>query len=349
VNQARVLVFAAMIAGLPATALAAPEVGGFAAEDFGAICDRLAGSPDDPDLGRQGTWTSAISVATAEPACRQAVKDHPGERRYLYELGRTLERKADAVDALDAYRQAAALGSGAALAALGLMYDEGFGIAQDSKTAADDFQKAIVAGSPLAYGDLAYIYDHGELDGVANPAKAFELYQQGATAGDASAFNRLGTLYQWGRGVTRDPVKAEAMFRRAIESGDPDTIAEGKNDLAWLWVEIGKNLSGAEAMAADAVAEAGDDAYNRAAYTDTLAWVEHNLGKDNDALDDEERAIVLDEQSTYDCRLGDILAALGDKEKARAAWRRALSLNPPNVADEPDWNADAIRQKIAGP
>ena len=59
-----------------------PLVAGASAQDSGALCDQLAGNPDDPDLpgaaGVKGVIWELIGDG-ADAACRRAVADRPAE------------------------------------------------------------------------------------------------------------------------------------------------------------------------------------------------------------------------------------------------------------------------------
>lgn len=75
--------------------------------------------------------------------------------------------------------------------------------------------------------------------------------------------------------------------------------------------------------------------------------MQHRLGHDREAAADSEKAIAMDSETPgFYLRLGDIRAALGETAAARAAWQKALSLDPPNVYEEPEWDAEAIRRKL---
>ena len=193
-----------------------------------------------------------------------------------------------------------------------------------------------------AITNLAYLYDSGRL-GENGAAEALKLYEKQVAAGDNYGLIDLANLYQWGRGAAKDEAKAEALLRQAILDQDPDISASAKNQLAWLFAVINRNLAEAEALADAAVAFDEDEP----AYYDTRAWVKHRQGRDAEAVVDAEKAVELDaETSGYYKRLGDIRAALGETDKAKAAWQKALALPAPTPYEEPDWDVAAIRKKI---
>lgn len=340
--SSRILILGVAIVAFPLASMAETQSSTVVREEAGALCDKLAGNPDDPDFDGVGVAFDDIDAATAEPACRQAIAAHPDERRYLFQLARVLRKKADPAAALSYYRQAADKGSTAALVGIGLMHEDGDGVAQDYAKAADFYRQAMDAGSAVAIGNLAYLYDHGHL-GENGAAEALKLYERQIAAGDNYGLTDLGSLYQWGRGTAKDEKKAEELFRRAIADEDADISANGKNMLAWMLATTNRNLAEAETLASAAVAYDPEEA----AYLDTLAWVKHRLGRDAEAVIDAEKALALvPDDAGYLKRLGDIRAALGEMEKAKEAWRKALEVPAPGAYEEPDWDAAAIQGKI---
>jgi TPR repeat protein len=340
----RLLAMATMAVAFPFASMAETESPTIVLEEAGALCDKLAGHADDPDFAGVAVSFDDIDAATAEPACRQAIADHPDERRFLFQLARVLRKKGDPAAALSYYRQAADRGSTAALVGIGLMHEDGDGIAQDYLKAADHYRQAMDAGSTVAIGNLAYLYDRGELGGN-GPGEALKLYERQIAAGDNYGLIDLGNLYLWGRGAEKNESKAEELFRRAIADGDVDIAASGKNMLAWMWATTNRNLVEAEALASAAVEYDPEEP----AFLDTLAWVKHRLGRDAEAVLDAEKAVELEpDDAGYLNRLGDIRAALSEMDKAKAAWRRALEAPAPNPQDEPDWDAAAVRGKLDG-
>src|SRR6202007_2864630 len=75
-------------------------------------------------------------------------------------------------------------------------------------------QKAATAGYIDAMNDLGVLYQNGQ--GVAqNYDKAREWFQKAADAGNADAMNNLGELYYHGRGVARDHTPARDWHAKA--------------------------------------------------------------------------------------------------------------------------------------
>lgn len=129
--------------------------------------------------------------------------------------------------------------------------------------------------------------------------------------------------------------EAEVRLQEALKL-NPD-FAPALNHLGYTWADRGVNLDQALGMIRKAVAAEPENA----AYLDSLAWVLHRLGKSEEALPHMEKAAKLleeDPDSTLLDHLGDIYAALKRLPEARAAWTKALELDP----------APEIRKKLEG-
>lgn len=145
--------------------------------------------------------------------------------------------------------------------------------------------------------------------------------------------------YQFGAALEQKGSYSEsvAYLQKALEA-KPD-FAEAANHLGYMWAERGENLERARELIARAVQAEPKNS----AYLDSLAWVLFKLGKPAEALPYMTEAIAIAEAeqerdaTLYD-HLGDIQAALGQLEKARAAWRQALTAEPEDPA--------AIRKKL---
>ncbi len=321
------------------------------APDSGTLCDQLAGNTDDPDLpgvqGIKGVLWDLISDG-AEAACRRAVADHPGERRYIFQLGRTLNHKDDFAGALIHFQRAMDAGSGMAANSTGLLYQNGEGVAEDPVKAVAFFQRAADAGVTTALGNIAYLYLEGSIPGKGAP-DAIALYEKQIAAGDAWGSYDLANMYQAGNGVAVDNARAAQYFRAAIGSPNPQIAAAGANGLAWLTTVTRGDLVEAERLINLALAkERPEDVWSRADYYDTRALIFHRTNRDALALPDQQEAIKYrPELAAFQDRLGDIYIALGRKAEAIAAWQKALTLEAPALVDEPDFSTDGIKKKIA--
>ena len=108
----------------------------------------------------------------------------------------------------------AADGNRAAQYNLGMMYNEGKGVPQDSAEAIIWLRKAADQGDVEAQYDLGFIYRHGR--GVPqNDAEAAKWYRQAAAQGNAIAQFNLGFMYGNGEGMPQNFVEAYRWFTLA--------------------------------------------------------------------------------------------------------------------------------------
>ncbi|MGO9008305.1 MAG: caspase family protein [Beijerinckiaceae bacterium] len=183
-------------------------------------CDRLAARPSDPDQppNAPGVEFAQIDAVRAIPACRAALAQYPGERRFMFALGRALQSAKQDDEAVRLYRQAADAGNASAMNNLGTMYRDGRGVAPDETEAVRLFRKAADAGNAFAMNNLAAMYRDGR--GVSlDEAEAVRLFRKAADAGNPYAMFELGVMYENGRGVARDEAEALRRFRQAADAG----------------------------------------------------------------------------------------------------------------------------------
>jgi tetratricopeptide (TPR) repeat protein len=142
-----------------------------------------------------------------------------------------------------------------------------------------------------------------------------------------SETNRLNHLFYFQLGATYERMKqtaeAEKCFLKTLDLA-PD-FPEALNYLGYMWAERNVNLDEARKLLERAVKVEPKNG----AYLDSLGWVYYKLGRLQDALRLIQQAIRETEEpdgTLYD-HLGDIYNALNQPEKAREAWRKALTLN----------------------
>lgn len=133
------------------------------------------------------------------------------------------------------YRNAAEQGDAAAQYNLGIMYDHGRGVPQDSTQAALWYRKAAEQGYAPAQSNLGAAYHEGQ--GVPqNYAQAVAWYRKAAEQGDATAQFNLGTAYFDGQGVSQDYVESCYWLilaeLRKPEGLKADEVAKLKADAA---------------------------------------------------------------------------------------------------------------------
>lgn len=116
--------------------------------------------------------------------------------------------------------------------------------------------------------------------------------------------------------------RAEKYFLDSLHlaPNSPETL----NYLGYMWADRGEKLD----QAKDFITRALKAEPKSSAYLDSMAWVLYKLHQPKPALDYELKAIQFSEEedaTVYD-HLGDIYDALGQKDKARQAWGKSVSL-----------------------
>ncbi|KAG0232975.1 hypothetical protein BGW42_007788 [Actinomortierella wolfii] len=116
------------------------------------------------------------------------------------------------------FRKGAALGDPAAQNAVGYMYLEGKGVAQDDQLALKYFQLSADQGDSSGLCSLGELYEQGRIV-EQDYLRAFQLYSASASKGEPEADNNLGTMYRDGLGVPPDDRMAAHHFQRAADQG----------------------------------------------------------------------------------------------------------------------------------
>ena len=223
-------------------------------------CDRLAADPDDPDSVVKGVEIGdTINAARAIPACEEAVRLYPQERRFSFQLARAqiqANHPELAKPVLEALNK-----DGYAIAGvyLGFLYESGNGVAKDEAEAVRLFREGADAGVALGALALAQAYKDGS--GVAkDEAEALRWLRKAANAGNARAMIYLGDQYADGTlGLPKDGAEAVSWYRKAADLGS----ARAVYDLALMYQE-GRGVA-KDAAEAARLFQAGDDLKNGSA------------------------------------------------------------------------------------
>ena len=140
-------------------------------------------------------------------------------------------QKGDFATALNLWQPLAERGDAAAQYNLGLMYDNGQGVAQDYKAAVKWYTAAAEQGLAKAQSNLGVMYDNGQ--GVAQDYKAaMKWYTAAAEQGNANAQSNLGVMYEYGIGVIQSFVKAHALYNIAASSGKTPKAIKNRDIIA---------------------------------------------------------------------------------------------------------------------
>jgi TPR repeat protein len=168
------------------------QAGGSAQQE----CDALAASSFDLSrpAGVPGIQFENIDAPRAEAACRRAIQEQPlAGLRLRYQLARALHAGHKDTDAIASYRVAADQGYAAAQSNLGLMYQNGLGVAKDDAQAVSWYRKAADQGYAAAQSSLGLMYQNG-LGVARDDAQAVSWYRKAADQGLAAAQSNLGQI-----------------------------------------------------------------------------------------------------------------------------------------------------------
>ena len=113
---------------------------------------------------------------------------------------------------------------------VGIMYEYGYGVPENDKTAVKWYTRAAEQGMPHARFNLGVMYDNGT--GVPeNDKTAVKWYTLAAKWGLASAQSNLGVMYSKGEGVLTDTKRAYMWYNLASYNGEK-IAGENKDNIA---------------------------------------------------------------------------------------------------------------------
>lgn len=188
-----------------------------------------------------------------------------------------------------------------------------------------DDAKARALFEPLANeGDAEAHYGLGLMDSTGrgaprDDASAAQHFSAAADAGLPAAQDALGYMYDFGLGLPLNRDMAEYWYQRATDGGD----LNAKNNLAYSWIDSGRNVEQALAMLHDVLASVPDEA----AYLDSYGWALYQLGRYPESLRYLCDAAVRDPgHPEVQAHLGDAFWQLGRTDQAVQQWQRALDL-----------------------
>jgi TPR repeat protein len=143
-----------------------------------------------------------------------------GVARADFEAGVAAARAGDYEAARREWRPLAEAGHRDAQYNLGLLYENGLGVARDATAAAAWYRKAAEQDDREAQAMLAEMYAKG-LGVARDDAEALVWYRRAAERGHAAAQYNIGLFYALGRATEPDVVEAYAWLTVAAENGAP--------------------------------------------------------------------------------------------------------------------------------
>jgi len=124
----------------------------------------------------------------------------------------------DYTSASNLWKPLAEAGNASAQVFIGMMYNQGHGVDQDEKKAAEWYTLAAQQGYSPAQWRLAIMYYHGS-GVVQDHQEAAKYYSAAAQQGDSYAQNSLGVMLRDGVGVLKDHTLAHLWFHIAGDNG----------------------------------------------------------------------------------------------------------------------------------
>jgi TPR repeat protein len=212
----------AVLIGVMAVLAAASHAPARAQSADVVLCDRLAADPTDPDKTADVKGTAAIAPTDIPVAIKFCKTAAASSRRTLFELGRAYAANQQFPEAIAAYRKAADKGSTAAMVELGVLLENGTGIAKDQDQARNLFSRAAAAGNPRGATNLAALASSGGTP--ADPVEARNMLANAAEANSAEAQFQLGVMYAEGTGGPKDDGAARALFEKAAAQGHAQAL-----------------------------------------------------------------------------------------------------------------------------
>lgn len=255
----------------------------------------------------EGGYGVRVDAAKAFEYYRIAAEEPLGIAREA--LGRMYEKgvgtEADFPLAAKLYNEAINLGFVPASGSLGYLYENGWGVEMDEGRALELYRTAADVGEAFAIHNVAVYHAEGRGGLEVDLTRALELYEEAAGLGWEPSILNVGLAYAEGLGVERNTASAEVKFREVIEQKG-EFHAEAQNALAWMLAADDRRLVDAEELARAAVAGQPENAN----FIDTLAWVLHRSGKQEEALQLAVKAVQLDPKQAYRDHLEAIKSSL---------------------------------------
>jgi hypothetical protein len=165
----------------------------------------------------------AATVASPPPARTSTGAGAPQDIASADPLedGVTAYQQGDFATALRLFGPLAEQGDASAQTNLGVMYEQGRGVAQNYREAMKWFRLAALQGNASAQSNLGVMYYRGQ--GIAQDYReAMKWYRLGAEQGNAEAMFNLGVMYEQGRGVGQDYARAYIWYNLAASQSSDE-------------------------------------------------------------------------------------------------------------------------------
>jgi len=268
---------------------------------------------------------------------KEIIRDTPTNPQAYYFLGAIAYEEKRFQDALDNYRKALLLGFDTQqiyfdIAAVQLALNKPRDAIEYLERARRKFRQSFVGEF---YTGIAYMR-------LKEYTNALEHFTAAEIVARATETNRLTHHFYFELGAAHERAgkipESVGYFEKCLTMSP--AFAPALNYLGYMWAERGTNLTRAREMIEKAVKL---DPTN-SAYLDSLGWVLFKQGHVKEALEPIRKAVDLNDEpdaTLYD-HLGDIYAALNERDKAREAWRKSLEVEPNKEVEKKLKNPDPL-------
>jgi TPR repeat protein/predicted Ser/Thr protein kinase len=103
---------------------------------------------------------------------------------------------------------------------LALLYQDGHGVEEDRARSCQLYERGAELGHGPSALNLGLLHHYGMVTGQPDFAAAAHWFRRGADLGEIRGLALEGELYEQGRGVERNPVRAFELYREAARAGD---------------------------------------------------------------------------------------------------------------------------------
>lgn len=159
-------------------------------------------------------------------ACEAALREHPDQPRFAFQLALALDAAGRGDEALAQYRLAARHGHTTAQRMLAIAYAEGGrGLPRDEDEARRLFRLAADRGDLVALYRLGLAYEQGGLGLTRDDAAAIRHYRMSARSDYREAQFRLALMLLDGRGGPSRQSEAQILLSRAADQGHEEARA----------------------------------------------------------------------------------------------------------------------------
>ena len=305
--------------------------------------------PKNPQLRekRALTFLALEDVSRAELELRMLLRENPTNPHYCLLLGDIYQQRKQFKEAGDFYYYAATINPSHPeiyLLAAAMRLEEGS--PQKALDAVELARNAGILSFRLEYvSAIAYMQLGRYEDALKCMLAAEEVDKESGGENLQPVFYLLlADLYDQIGKADESLALVESVYEK-----NPDS-AEVLNALGYIYADQGIHLEKALEMIQKAVQESPDNE----AYLDSLAWVLYKLGKPEEALPHQlkifESSPKLNPEAgaVYSDHLGDIYNALGKKDEAVEAWKKALEQygQIKNIPPRDKALRDKVQQKL---